>query len=153
MRSPESVSTSNDFLPADSRSLAPCSELYMRSRAIVSRLIGGETLVLPVRGNVGDLTSIYTLNQTATTIWEALETPKSFNDLCDVIYRQYDLSREQAEEDVAIFIREICSLGLANVVVDSENASGTGHQKSAGQAHCSELGAAGSSLEPRRGAR
>ena len=129
MRSPDSVSTStsNDFLPADSRSLAPCSELYLRSRAIVSRLIGGETLVLPVRGNVGDLTSIYTLNQTATTIWEALETPKSFKDLCDVIYRQYDLSREHAEEDVAMFIRELCSLGLADVVVESENASGPGH--------------------------
>ena len=127
MRSMESVSTSNDFVPADSQSLAPCSERYVRSRAIVSRLIGGETLLLPVRGNVGDLTSIYTLNATATTIWEALETPKSFKDVCDVICRQYDLSREHAEEDVAIFIREICSLGLADVVVDSENASGPGH--------------------------
>ena len=131
MRSPESVSTANGFVPANSRSLAPCSELYVRSRAMVSRLIGGETLVLPVRGNVGDLTSIYTLNETATTIWEALETPKSFKDLCDVIYRQYDLSREHAEEDVAIFIREICSLGLADVVGDCENASQPGHDKSA----------------------
>ena len=133
MRPLESVSTTNDFVPADSRSLAPCPELYMRSSALVSRLIGGETLVLPVRGNVGDLTSIYTLNQTATTIWEALETPKSFKDLCDVIHCQYDLSREHAEEDVAIFVREICSLGLASVVVDSESTPGTGHDHSAGE--------------------
>ena len=123
--------TRNDFVPADSRSLASsCSELYIRSKALVSRLIGGETLVLPVRGSVGDLTNVYTLNETATTLWEALETPKSFNDLCDVIYRQYDLRKEQAEEDVAIFIREIRSLGLADVVVDSENLSGPGHEKS-----------------------
>jgi hypothetical protein len=131
MRSLGSFSTRNDFVPADSRLLASsCSELYIRSKALVSRLIGGETLVLPVRGSVGDLTNVYTLNETATTLWEALETPKSFNDLCDVIYRQYDLSKEQAEEDVAIFIREICSLGLADVVVDSENLSGPGHDKS-----------------------
>ena len=127
MRSLGSFSIRNDFVPADSRS---CSELYMRSKALVSRLIGGETLVLPVRGSVGDLTNVYTLNETATTLWEALETPKSFNDLCDVIYRQYDLSKEQAEEDVAIFIREICSIGLADLVVDSENLSGPGHDKS-----------------------
>jgi coenzyme PQQ synthesis protein D (PqqD) len=130
MRSLESVSTSNDSVPADPRPLAPCSELYVRSRAIVSRLIGGETLILPVRGNVGDLTSIYTLNETATKLWEALETPKSFKDLRDVICRQYDLSREHAEEDVAIFIREICSLGLADVVVDPKNGSAPGHEKS-----------------------
>ena len=132
MRSSESVSTTDKFVPADSPSARPCSELYLRSTAIVSRLIGGETLILPITGNVGDLTSIYTLNATATTIWDALETPKSFNDLCDVVYRQYDLSREHAEKDVAIFVREICSLGLVDLVIDSETASRRGDDESAG---------------------
>ena len=43
----------------------------IRSDAVVSRLIGGETLVVPVRGGVGDLASIYSFNAVGTTIWEA----------------------------------------------------------------------------------
>lgn len=99
--------------------------------AVVARYVAGETLVLPVRGDIGDLACFYSFNGTGTTIWEALEKPKNFRDLCDVIDRKYDVGRKKTEEDVALFVREICSLGLAKVVVDSENASGTTSDKSA----------------------
>ena len=48
------------------------ADIYIRSEAVVSRLIGGETLVVPVRGGVGDLASIYSFNEIGTMIWEAL---------------------------------------------------------------------------------
>ena len=120
MRSPEFGSTSNDFVPADSQPIASSPELYMRSRAVVSRLIAGETLVLPVRDNVGDLTCFYTLNDTASTIWEALEKPRSLREICDVIERKYQISQERAEEDMTLFVREMCSLGLATVAIAQE---------------------------------
>jgi hypothetical protein len=107
------------------------TELYVRVDTVVARYVAGETLVLPVRGDIGDLACFYSFNETGTTIWEALEKPKNFKDLCDVIDRKYDVGRKKAEEDVALFVREICSLGLAKVVVDSESASGTGNDKSA----------------------
>lgn len=84
-----------------------------------------------MRGDIGDLARFYSLNGTGTAIWEALEKPKSFKDLCDVIDSRYDISREKTEEDVALFVRDICLLGLAKVVVDSENGSGTANQRSA----------------------
>lgn len=110
---------------------AGSTELYERANAVVTRYVAGETLVLPVRGDIGDLACFYSLNGTGTAIWEALEKPKSFKDLCDVIDGRYDIGREKAEEDVALFVRDICSLGLAKVVVDSENGSGTANQRSA----------------------
>ena len=110
---------------------AGSTELYERANAVVTRYVAGETLVLPVRGDIGDLACFYSLNGTGTAIWEALEKPKSFKDLCDVIDGRYDIGSEKAEEDVALFVRDICSLGLAKVVVDSENRSGTANQRSA----------------------
>ena len=107
------------------------TELYFRTNAVVTRYVAGETLVLPVSGDIGDLACFYSLNGTGTAIWEALKTPKSFKDLCDVIDSRYDIGREKTEEDVALFVRDICSLGLAKVVVDSENGSGTANQRSA----------------------
>ena len=104
------------------------ANLYIRAKAVVSRLIAGDTLVLPLRAGIGDLTCLYSLNATATTIWDVLETPQTLQCLCDLIYSKYDLSREKVEEDVALFMDQICSLGLAERVVDSEAASPTGER-------------------------
>ena len=110
---------------------AGSAELYVRSRAVVTRCVAGETLVLPVRGDIGDLACFYSLNGTGTAIWEALEKPKSFKDLCDVIDGGYEIGKEKAEEDIALFVRDICSLGLAKVVADSEYGSGRANQTNA----------------------
>ena len=120
MRSQEPVSNSGDFVPADSQPHASQTELYIRSKAIVSRHIAGETLVLPVTGNVGDLTRFYTLNETATAIWEALEKPRSLREICDVIEQKYEISKARAEEDTEFFVREMCSLGLVAVAGEQE---------------------------------
>jgi hypothetical protein len=109
------------------------TELYVRSSAVVSRLIAGETLVMPVKRNVGDLTSLFSFNGTGATIWDALETPKSLQDICDVIDRKYDLSREKVQEDVKLFLCEICSLGLAKALAEPENTPAIGNDKSAGK--------------------
>jgi hypothetical protein len=77
------------------------TELYIRASAVVSRLIAGETLVMPVKRNVGDLTSLFSFNGTGATIWDALETPKSLQDICDVIDRKSSpacVSRSAANE-------------------------------------------------------
>jgi len=89
-------------------------------------------LVLPVRGDVGDLASFYTLNETAATIWAALEQPRNLAEICDVIGSQYEISKEKAEEDVALFMREMCSLGLATVAVETETAIEKENHESAG---------------------
>jgi hypothetical protein len=128
MRSLGYLTNNNDFVPADSQPIVFAPELYIRSRAVVSRLVAGETLVLPVRGDIGDLASFYTLNGTATTIWEALEKPRSLTEICDVIDRKYEIGKERAEEDLVLFVREMCSLGLVKVAVDPEKATEKGDE-------------------------
>jgi hypothetical protein len=98
-------------------------DTYVRSDAVVSRLIGGETLVVPVRGGVGDLASIYTFNEVGTVIWEALASPRSLEALVDLIQRAYPVSRDQVLQDMVLFLSDIRSAGLlaiANVVEESD---------------------------------
>ncbi len=45
-------------------------QLFVRSQSVVSRRVAGETLIVPVRGKVGDLASIYSFNGTGSLIWE-----------------------------------------------------------------------------------
>jgi hypothetical protein len=88
------------------------ADTYIRSEAVVSRLIGGETLVVPVRGGVGDLASIYSFNEIGTMIWEALASPSSLEELVDLIEREYPGSRDQVLQDVVVFLSDIRSSGL-----------------------------------------
>jgi hypothetical protein len=101
-------------------------ETYIRSSAVVSRLIAGETLVVPVRGKVGDLASIYSFNAVGTTIWDALANPTSVTTLIDLVERDYDVSREQATKDVECFLQE---MQVAELVMAVEaHGSGVRHR-------------------------
>jgi hypothetical protein len=89
--------------------------VYVRSQAVVSRRIVGETLIVPVRGKAGDLASIYSLNQTGSLIWQSLESPKSASDLISIIEQECAVDRSQAARDVKQFLREMLSAGLVQV--------------------------------------
>ena|SRR5581483_11067965 len=104
---------------------------YIRSDAVVSRLIAAETLIVPIRGKVGDLASIYSLNETATTLWETLSSPATVEDLLNVIVQQYDVERERAENEVNGFLQEMCTAGLVRFSSDGE------HDARAGSSHAS----------------
>jgi hypothetical protein len=90
------------------------SEYYVRSDSVVSRVIAGETLVVPVRGRVGDLASIYSLNAVGSTIWQALEQPKEVDELTALVESEYDVGSSQARQDVMQFLAEMHSAGLVS---------------------------------------
>jgi len=85
---------------------------YIRSEAAVSRAIAGETLIVPVRGRVGDLASIYQLNPTASLIWDALARPLTLRDLANLMASEFEVEAQQAENDVAGFVEQMRAAGL-----------------------------------------
>jgi Coenzyme PQQ synthesis protein D (PqqD) len=92
-------------------------QLIVRSQSVVARVIAGETLIVPIRGNVGDLASIYSFNGTGTLIWKLLESPKSVVQLAASVAQEYEVEPAQAEHDVATFVSEMKAVGLVDVVV------------------------------------
>jgi hypothetical protein len=89
--------------------------VLVRSQAVVSRCIAGETLIVPVRGRVCDLASIYSFNKTGSLIWKLLETPRTMSEIASAMTQEFDVTREQAECDAARFVREMVSVGLVEV--------------------------------------
>lgn len=86
--------------------------LYVRSDSVVSRMIAGETLIVPIRKGVGDLASIYSLNPVASAIWETAKTPCSAEGIVESIAREFEGEREQIARDVDSFLGEMESAGL-----------------------------------------
>lgn len=84
----------------------------MQSQSVVSRVIAGETLVVPVRGGVGDLASIYSLNELGSFLWQQLNPPKTFNELVNSVVDEYEVSAKTAQNDIRAFLDKIKDAGL-----------------------------------------
>ncbi len=95
---------------------APHAEqLFVRSQSVVSRRVAGETLIVPVRGKVGDLASIYSFNGTGSLIWERLQSPIGLAELLSAVEQEYDVAPEQAEKDVKQFLDDMLVAGLVEL--------------------------------------
>jgi hypothetical protein len=90
-------------------------KLFMRSRSVVSRVVAGETLIVPVRGKVGDLASIYSFNGTGSLIWQKLDAPKTLADLVEAVEREFRVAQKQAHRDVTKFMQDLLDVGLVDV--------------------------------------
>ncbi len=90
-------------------------EILVRSESVVARVVGGETLLVPIRAKVGDLASIYSFNGTGSLIWKLLESPRTVTQLATAIAQAYAVDAAQAEQDVTNFVSEMKSVGLVEV--------------------------------------
>jgi hypothetical protein len=85
---------------------------FMRSDSLVSRVIAGQTLIIPVRKGVGDLASIYSLNEVASSIWNLLLVPRGKEEIVDTLNKEFAGNLQQIERDVEAFLAEMQSAGL-----------------------------------------
>ena len=88
---------------------------FVRSPSVVARVVAGETLLVPVRGKVGDLSSIYSFNGTASLVWKLLESPRTVAELAEAVAREYEVEASRAERDVTEFMGEMKAVGLVEV--------------------------------------
>ena len=110
----------------------------VRSRTVVSRVVGGETLIVPIRGKVGDLASIYSFNETGSLVWKLMETPTTLPNLVAIVAQEYNVERQRAEQDVRQFVSDMQSVGLVEV---SESISVAGTQGPVGREGLAAAGA------------
>ena len=92
--------------------LAGDGGVFARDEAAVTRRIAGETVIVPVRDDVADLDSIYTLNETGTFVWDLLDGQRSVEELIDAVVVEFEVAREVAAADVARLIASLREEGL-----------------------------------------
>ena len=80
---------------------------YAKDPSIISRLIDDEVILVPIRQNVGDLESIYTLNETAARFWELLDGQRTLADICDLVVTEYEVDLEEAQSELVGLIKQL----------------------------------------------
>lgn len=91
-------------------------KIYRQDPSIVSRNIAGEMILVPIRHNVGDLESIYTLNETAARIWELFDGENTLGVVRDAIVTEFDVEADVAEQDILELIAQLESIGAVQAV-------------------------------------
>ena len=87
---------------------------YRRNPNVVARVIAGETILVPVSGNLADMRRLFSLNETADAIWNMLDSSMTSEDVAKRIVEAYDVPAARAMEDTEGLLRELVSDGLVD---------------------------------------
>jgi hypothetical protein len=85
---------------------------YIRSikPLFVTNKSGNELLLVPFASNVNQMTDIFTLNETASFIWEHLDKTKDQSEMVKKISSNFDVLPEQAEKDLILFVERFAEM-------------------------------------------
>ena len=82
-------------------------EHYRKDPSIISREIAGEVILVPIRSHVGDLESIYTLNETGARIWALLDEQHTLGEIINQIQAEYEISAAEASQDLFELVTQL----------------------------------------------
>lgn len=88
---------------------------YARDSDFVFRQIADEIILLPIRKNLGDLESIYTLNEVAARVWELLDGRRTLEEVRNLIVAEFEVTPEVVEADLEEFLRHLEEIGAVVV--------------------------------------
>jgi hypothetical protein len=93
---------------------------FVKDDNLMARNIAGETLIVPIRNSVGDLNSIYTLNEVGARVWQLIDGRMSANEIVQTINAEYDVTADDAARDVVELLDSMQEAGLIRLVEEGE---------------------------------
>ena len=82
-------------------------KLYCRNPEVVFAQMGDELVMMSEEQG-----QYLGLNAVAADIWDLLDTPKDFTQLCSALQQRYQVTAEQCETDVRRFLTQMCEQQL-----------------------------------------
>ena len=82
--------------------------VYVKSEDVVSRVIEGELIIVPLAAGIGDMEDeLYSLNETGRDIWQRLDGLRSLADVATGLAEEYDAPQDEIEQDVRGLVEEL----------------------------------------------
>ncbi len=93
---------------------------YTRDENVVDRSIAGETILVPIKDRIGNLGSIYTLNEVGSLIWEMIDGHTPLHKIVESVVTTYQVSVDEAQQDTSVFLSMLENAGLIHVTQAKE---------------------------------
>jgi len=85
---------------------------FVKENDLVTRDVAGEKIIVPIKGHVGDLEGVFTLNELGATIWKLINGQTTARELAEAVRNEYDVGAAEAEKDVVDFLHSLEDAGL-----------------------------------------
>ena len=85
---------------------------FTKEKELVTRDVAGEEIIVPIKGHVGDLEGVFTLNEVGAMIWRLMDGQKTVRQLMEAVINEYEVESLEAEKDVVDFLRSLEDAGL-----------------------------------------
>ena len=85
---------------------------FVKKDDSVTRQIAGETIIVPVRSHVGDVNTIFTMNELGAMIWKLIDGQTTVSQIVAAICSEYDVTLDQATADIIDFLESLEAAGL-----------------------------------------
>ena len=83
------------------------NQAFRKNENFVFRQIDDETILVPIKNNVGDMGSIYNLNEVGAYVWEQLDGEKTLVEIKNMMTGNFQVSPEIAECDLLEFLSQL----------------------------------------------
>ena len=82
-------------------------QVFWKNKNFVFRQIDEETILVPIKDNLGDMGSIYNLNEVGAFVWEHLDGKKTLLDTKNMVSEAFEISPKAAEGDLNEFVSQL----------------------------------------------
>jgi hypothetical protein len=85
-------------------------KVYRVSDRVASRKIVDEVILVPLRSSVAETENLYSLNEVGARIYDLVDGKRAVRDIIAAIEEEFEVSTEQAQEDVTQFLEQLLSI-------------------------------------------
>ena len=79
---------------------------------LVLRNVAGETILVPIGEAAKKYSGLFAVNELGAFLWERIPEAESEATLVNLVLEDYEVSREEAEQDVQEFLGKLREMGL-----------------------------------------
>jgi hypothetical protein len=91
-----------------------------RAPGLVKRVVAGEVLLVPVRGELARQQQILVLNEVGAFVWDLLDGTRDLEALLAMVIEEFEVEPDQAHADLESFTTTLVARGLAEAVPEGE---------------------------------
>ncbi len=91
-------------------------QVYRHRGELVTREILGETIVVPITGELASMDDIFSLNDTGAYVWRALDGTRPLGEIRDGMTERFEVSAQVAESDLRELVATLVEAQLVEPV-------------------------------------
>ncbi len=81
--------------------------IIRKNKDMVTRVIDDETILMPIYKTSDEINCIYTLNKTASRVWELLDGKRTLTKIKDKILGEFDTTAEEIDKELEKLLKDL----------------------------------------------